>query len=186
MECYRNLGLALAAILVIVLTLVPSLCISSLIFLAIASTIVEVAGFMHWWGLYIDNVTVVMLVVSVGISVDYAAHVGYAFQQYQHGSTATRAARAMTEMGSCVWHGFFSTFLAIVVLAPSKSYVFTSFFKQLFLASTLGIFNGLFVLPVMLKLGVCSNVKDEEEQSELPKAGEPVVKNDNFVVSKAD
>lgn len=96
---------------------------------------------MHWWGVTLDNVSVVMLIVSIGISVDYAAHIGHAFHT-SRGSPAERSGAAMIQMGPCVWHGFFSTFLAIVVLAPSKSYVFQVFFKELFLASVLGIFNG--------------------------------------------
>eukprot|EP00656_Telonema_subtile_P010498 TRINITY_DN1506_c0_g1_i2.p1 TRINITY_DN1506_c0_g1~~TRINITY_DN1506_c0_g1_i2.p1 ORF type:complete len:936 (+),score=184.20 TRINITY_DN1506_c0_g1_i2:115-2922(+) len=168
-EAIRNLCLALASILVIVALLIPSIVISLLIFFVISCSILEVAGFMHWWGLYLDNVTVVMLIVSIGISVDYAAHIGHAFQTYRSGTVPEKAARAMTEMGTCVWHGFFSTFLAIVVLAPSKSYVFISFFKELFLASLLGIFNGLIVLPILLKLlgGFASPLAKRESEPDV-------------------
>merc|ERR1711871_261725 len=91
---------------------------------------------------------VASLLVFLSLS---AAIVGHAFVHYP-GTAVERAQRAMTEMGTCVWHGFFSTFLAIIVLAPSKSYVFTTFFKELFMASTCGIFNGLLILPIFLKL----------------------------------
>merc|ERR1711959_219784 len=151
LECYRNVGLAMACIMLVVVILIPDPVVSLLVFLSIAATIVEVCGFLHFWGLTIDSVTVILLVVSVGIAVDYAAHVGQAFVHYP-GTAVERAQRAMTEMGTCVWHGFFSTFLAIIVLAPSKSYVFTTFFKELFMASTCGIFNGLLILPIFLKL----------------------------------
>jgi len=111
-----------------------------------------------------------MLIVAVGIAVDYAAHVAHAFNQYS-GNSSERAQRAMYEMGTCVWHGFVSTFLAIVVLAPSKSYVFESFFKQLFLASTLGIINGLFLLPILLKLiARGDHAGFERNHEELPEA----------------
>jgi Niemann-Pick C1 protein len=43
-----------------------------------------------------------------------------------------------------------STFMAVVVLGASKSYVFITFFKQLFLCTTLGVSHGLILLPVML------------------------------------
>eukprot|EP00658_Telonema_sp_P-2_P014428 TRINITY_DN15482_c0_g12_i2.p1 TRINITY_DN15482_c0_g12~~TRINITY_DN15482_c0_g12_i2.p1 ORF type:complete len:926 (-),score=215.55 TRINITY_DN15482_c0_g12_i2:272-3049(-) len=150
-EAIRNMGLALLAIMVTVVVLVPSLVISGLIFVAISSTVIEVGGFVHWWGLTLDNVTVIMLVVSVGISVDYAAHMGHSFYS-ETGDPSERAAKSVVGMGPCVWHGFFSTFLAIVVLATSESYVFSVFFKELFLASVFGIFNGLVALPILLKL----------------------------------
>ena len=36
----------------------------------------------------------------------------------------------MLEMGSAVIHGAFSTFLAVLILSTSKSYIFRIFFKQ--------------------------------------------------------
>lgn len=166
-ELFRNLGLAILSVLVVVVLLVPDLGISCLIFLSIACTLIETAGMLHWWSLTTDSVTAVMLTVSVGISVDYAAHVGHAFQVHT-GSAAERAALAMTEMGPCVWHGFVSTFLAIVVLAPSNSYVFQTFFKCLFLASTLGILNGLFCLPVFLTILGLGSPRQKDPQEYQP------------------
>ena len=45
-----------------------------------------------------------------------------------------------------------STFMAVIVLSGSKSYVFITFFKQLFLCTTLGVSHGLILLPVLLAL----------------------------------
>ena len=53
-------------------------------------------------------------------------------------------------MGSSVFHGAFSTFLAIIVLAPSKSYIFNSFFKMWFGIILYGVANGFILLPVLL------------------------------------
>ena len=55
-------------------------------------------------------------------------------------------------MGSSVFHGAFSTFLAIVVLSPSNSYIFVSFFKMWFGIIVFGLANGFVLLPVMLTL----------------------------------
>ena len=54
--------------------------------------------------------------------------------------------------GPHVFHGGFSTFLAFVLLAGSKSHVFLTFFKVFFLVVVFGLYNGLFVLPVVLSL----------------------------------
>ena len=48
--------------------------------------------------------------------------------------------------------GAMSTFMAVVVIGGSKSYVFITFFKQLFLCTTLGVAHGLILLPVLLGL----------------------------------
>ena len=55
-------------------------------------------------------------------------------------------------MGTSVFHGAFSTFLAIVVLSPSKSYIFKSFFRMWFGIIVFGVANGFVLLPVLLSL----------------------------------
>lgn len=55
-------------------------------------------------------------------------------------------------MGTSVFHGAFSTFLAIVALGPSKSYVFKNFFRMWFGIIIFGVANGFILLPVMLSL----------------------------------
>ena len=53
-------------------------------------------------------------------------------------------------MGSSVFHGGFSTFLAIISLAASKSYIFEVFFRMWFGIIIFGMANGFLLLPVIL------------------------------------
>ena len=53
-------------------------------------------------------------------------------------------------MGSSVFHGGFSTFLAIVVMGPSQTYVFVVFFRLWFGIIFFGMANGFIFLPVIL------------------------------------
>ena len=39
----------------------------------------DVGGFMHFWGLTIDVISCVNLVIAVGLCVDYAAHIVHCF-----------------------------------------------------------------------------------------------------------
>ena len=59
---------------------------------------------------------------------------------------------ALADIGPAVFNGGFSTFLAFILLANSKSHVFSTFFKVFFLVIVFGLFNGLLLLPVMLSL----------------------------------
>ena len=47
------------------------------------------------------------------------------------GSRRERSAKSLGLMGSAVFNGGFSTFLAMVLLSGSNSYIFTTFFKVL-------------------------------------------------------
>ena len=53
-------------------------------------------------------------------------------------------------MGSSVWHGGFSTFMAISVLAPSQTYIFVVFYRLWFGIILFGMANGFLLLPVIL------------------------------------
>ena len=56
----------------------------------------------------------------------------------------------MSNIGPAVLNGGITTTLAFILLAGSRSHVFSSFFKIFFLVVTFGLFHGLIVLPVLL------------------------------------
>merc|ERR1719163_112154 len=151
-EARRNIGLAFVAIFIITIVMIPHPVVSLLVFSSVVMTIIEVIGFMYHWGLKVDGVTVVMLIVAIGLAIDYSAHIGVAYLHSTHRTAEEAVVNALVDMGTPVVHGATSTFIAIVVLAPSASYVFQSFFRQLFLATILGCGHGLLVLPVLLSL----------------------------------
>ena len=57
---------------------------------------------------------------------------------------------ALSKMGSSVFHGGFSTFVALSALQPSKTYVFIVFYRLWFGIIIFGMANGFFLLPVVL------------------------------------
>ena len=153
-EAIRNVSLILAVVFVITFLLLARPICSTIVFACIAATVVEIIGFMYYWDLTIDSVTVIMLVISLGLSVDYSVHIGHAFLTSidEKNDGNTRMKMALRKQGAAVFNGAFSTWLAVVTLASSESYVFVTFFKQLFLCTTFGLFHGLIVLPVLLSL----------------------------------
>nr|XP_002739466.1 PREDICTED: protein patched homolog 1-like [Saccoglossus kowalevskii] len=148
-ELYRNLGLALLAVFLVTLILIANLWTSILVFLCVALTLVDVTGMMYVWGLTIDTVTTINLILAVGLAVDYAAHIGHSFMTIT-GSRNDRTRQTLGDIGPAVFNGGFSTFLAFVLLIASSSYIFKVFFKIFFLVVLFGLFHGLVFLPVML------------------------------------
>ena len=105
---------------------------------------------MHFWGLTIDVISCVNLVIAVGLCVDYSAHIAHTFIVTQKGikhglliknqpvnpffnlpvgSLQDRALSTLGSIGPAVLNGGFSTFLAFVMTARSESHVFLTFFK---------------------------------------------------------
>ena len=52
---------------------------------------VDVAGMMHFWGLTVDTITSVLLILSTGLCVDYATHIGHSFMTSRLGNKNGKA-----------------------------------------------------------------------------------------------
>jgi len=148
-ELYRNILLAILAVFLTTWVLLFNLWACLLVLGCVVLTLVNLGGFIHFWGLTIDTVSCTNIVISIGLCVDYSAHIAHAFMSSQ-GTKEQRVKKALIEIGPAVLNGGFSTFLAFVLLAGSKSHVFSTFFKIFFLVVVFGLYNGLMVLPVVL------------------------------------
>jgi len=150
-ELFQNAGLALLAVGIITLLSLGNGAIAFIITLNVAFCITEILGFMFAAGLVIDSITVVSVVLAVGLSVDYSAHVGHCFM-VKRGDRNTRATEALADIGASVLNGAATTFLAVVVLLFSTTYVFQTIATQFALTVTFGVGHGLILLPVLLSI----------------------------------
>ena len=151
-ELFQNVGLALAAVGIIVFFTVASPATALLITMNVAFCIVEILGFMYAAGIVIDSVSVINIVLAVGLSVDYSAHIGHCFMTKGGSDNDERVTESLADIGASVLSGAMSTFLAVAVLLFSSSYVFETLSKQFALTVVLGISHGLLLLPVLLSL----------------------------------
>lgn len=66
-----------------------------LVTLNVGFCIVEILGFMYALGIVIDSVSVINVVLAVGLSVDYSAHVGHCFMVKGGANRDVRATEAL-------------------------------------------------------------------------------------------
>ena len=150
-EAIRNVSLTLLVCFIVIALLIVDPLTVSCVFINLLLIVINILGYMQVWGLNIDSVTVIMLVIALGLAVDYSAHIGRNFLE-KHGHPNDRMRLTLQDMGVAVFHGAMSTMVAVLVLGSSDSYVFMTFFKQLFLCISLGLAHGLILLPVCLSL----------------------------------
>ncbi|XP_058809233.1 NPC intracellular cholesterol transporter 1-like isoform X2 [Phymastichus coffea] len=156
-EVLRNLILALICVMGMTAFLIaePQTCLW--ILLCVLLTLLDVCGFMYYWGLTIDIVSCIGLELAVGLSVDYAAHVAHGFLNAadvpgtnRRTDRSIRTLKAMRHIGAAVLFGAGSTLLALSLLSFSQAYVFRAFFKIFLLVIVFGLWHGLLLLPVVL------------------------------------
>ncbi|XP_072025841.1 patched domain-containing protein 3-like [Amphiura filiformis] len=179
----QTLGIGIAAMFVISLLLIPHPVCSIIVTLALVSTLIGIIGYMAIWNIVLDSISLLSLILALGFSVDYSAHITYAFVSSSAKTRRQRSIFALYSLGAPTLQGATSTILAVSVLSGSFSYIYRTFFSTMVLVVSIGATHGLVFLPVFLMLFVpiknpCqkqdkkANAYDQEQ--ELPSTDNPV------------
>ncbi|KAI4388512.1 hypothetical protein MLD38_000833 [Melastoma candidum] len=148
-----DLTIAVSAVFIVCLIITSCLWSSAIILLVITMIIVDLLGLMSLLGIQLNAVSVVNLIMSVGIAVEFCVHITHAFS-ISNGDKDQRMKAALSTMGASVFSGITLTKLVgVLVLFFSRSEVFVVYYFQMYLALViLGFLHGLIFLPVILSL----------------------------------
>ncbi|KAL1279966.1 hypothetical protein QQF64_014566 [Cirrhinus molitorella] len=152
----QTIIVATLVMLVISLLLIPNPLCALWVAFAIASVILGVTGFMALLNISLDSISMINLVISIGFSVDFSAHISYTFVSSSKADVNERVVDAMTHLGYPILQGALSTIVGVVVLSASSSYIFRTFFTIVLLVITFGLLHGIAFIPVFLTFfGFC-------------------------------
>eukprot|EP00977_Amphora_coffeiformis_P002508 scaffold470_cov194-Amphora_coffeaeformis.AAC.1 len=110
---------------------------------------IDLIGVMQWFGVRVNALSYVTLVMSIGLMVDFLVHT---LDHYfaMPGNPREKTIRMLETVGVSVLEGGLSTLLGTLLLGFSSSEIFFTIFLTFLALVVLGICHGLVLLPVLL------------------------------------
>jgi len=163
-----GMGLSVAGVAIVVCIFIPNFFVAAVTTLAIVSIDILVLGYMFYWGQSLNTTSMISLLMSIGFSADFVAHISLGYTEVPHelvgASRLKRTIFALREVGPPVAQAGISTFCAIIPIAVSKSQIFFNFFSITCLVLLFGLAHGLFILPALFSF-VGPTAGTQKEQS---------------------
>ncbi|GMM34920.1 sphingolipid transporter [Saccharomycopsis crataegensis] len=158
---FSLLTLAIGVIFLTSSFLLGSFRTASLLCITVISILVNVGGVMAIWGVSLNAVSLVNLVIIVGLAVEFCAHIARAFTvidrfEYRDnktmGSRIQRSFHALTGVGGSVFGGIAMTkLIGVSVLAFTSSKIFRIYYFRMWLSLVIiAALHSLVLLPILL------------------------------------
>ena len=160
----KLLGSALAVIFILSTVLLGSIRSGLVVTVTVAMTLIDIIGSMAVAGVSLNAVSLVNLIICVGISLEFCAHIARAFQfpsttvmedpRNKFRGKDARAWTALVNVGASVFSGITITkLLGVAVLAFTRSKIFEVYYFRVWVALVLfAATHALIFLPVALSL----------------------------------
>ncbi|KAM3720011.1 Patched domain-containing protein [Dirofilaria immitis] len=146
-----NDSIAVIVLVIIALLFIPNPICTFWIFIAIITMDIGVIGFLALWNVKLDPISMITVIMAIGFSIEYCAHITYGFVSNPSNITPVeRCIEAMEKLAYPIIYGSMSTIFGVTVLAFINSYMMLVFFKTIFLVVIIGIFHALLLLPIIL------------------------------------
>ncbi|XP_067138907.1 patched domain-containing protein 3-like [Centruroides vittatus] len=144
----------LSAILIILIffMFIPNLICAICIAVAVFSSLCETIGYMVLWNVNLDMISMIVLIMSVGFSINYPTHISFAFMMSKKDKPNDKLQDSLYDVGLPIFQGTTSTILAVLLFAFESTRMFILFFKVMFLLSIQTAFHAMLVLPVVLSI----------------------------------
>ncbi|XP_023241472.1 patched domain-containing protein 3-like [Centruroides sculpturatus] len=133
------------------LLFVPNLLVAITVAISVVTAMVETLGYMSIWGVNMDIISMMSLILCVGFSVNYPAHISYAYVMSQCKTPNEKLKDSLYRIGFPIFQGSLTTGIGILILY-SDVYFLCTFAKIVILVAIETAFHALLFIPVILSI----------------------------------
>ena len=114
----------MATVILVVFLITFNIKVTIFIVFVVLLVVVYMIAMIHLWGLTLNHMTGMNLIFGLGITVDFSVHIAHKYliiDPPKHLKTREekrnyKASHAISKMGSAVFHGGVSTFIAVCII----------------------------------------------------------------------
>ncbi|XP_061183378.1 patched domain-containing protein 3-like [Saccostrea echinata] len=185
----QTLGIAVGVMMVVTTIFMPNLFLVVMVTVTLVIILLGIVGFMPFLDLTLSSITMIDLIMTVGFSVDFSAHICHAYMSVSGKTRKEKVHQALSRSGGPIFNSALSSILGILMLIFSKSYIFLSFFKLMLIVMIFGLFHALWVLPLFLSIigpMVHGTSENDEEKTKDDKADLKLDEKNNLPLKKVE
>ncbi|XP_048779158.1 patched domain-containing protein 3-like [Ostrea edulis] len=165
----QTVGIAIVVIIVVTIFFMPHPTLITIIAVSLFTILLGLFGFMYFWDISLSSISMIHLVMTVGFSVDFSAHICHAYLAVDSDNRDTKVQLALDRSGGPIFNAAFSTLLGISVFGFANSYIFKTFGKLMFLVIFFGLAHSVILIPVVLSfVGPLNTTKKSKSKSTQP------------------
>nr|KAG5698284.1 hypothetical protein BaRGS_016986 [Batillaria attramentaria] len=145
-----TVGTAVAVMAIVTFAFLPQPLMVLLVTLNILAIMTGVFGSMYYLDITFSGMSMIHLLMSIGFSVDFSAHICAAYLMSDAVTRKERAEYAIVHASGPIFNGGTSSLLGVAMLLFSESYFFVTFFQIMSIVIIAGAWHAVFVMPVVL------------------------------------
>uniref|UniRef100_A0A915KJK3 SSD domain-containing protein n=1 Tax=Romanomermis culicivorax TaxID=13658 RepID=A0A915KJK3_ROMCU len=128
---------------------------------------IGVLGYMALFGIHLDIISLITILLCIGFSVDYSAHMAYHFHSLQQRRTSTRIQKSLSTVGGPIVQSSLSMLIGVLTLLGVEAYITDTFVITVTLVMVIGVFHSIVILPILLLLSSRSDTSSTVTRDDL-------------------
>ncbi|XP_067119335.1 patched domain-containing protein 3-like [Centruroides vittatus] len=145
----RTLLITAVVVIFIFFIFLPNIACVLSVGLLIISIEVGSIGLMSFWGVKLDGLCMLNLMLCIGYSIDYAAHMTHFYVYSKEETIKGRLKDSIYSAGLPILQCSISTLAGVILLVFAPAQMFSTFVKLVILVITLSTIHSLFILPLL-------------------------------------